>query len=96
VLFTEGAAAQQGDPSSAYAGCVKYSTENSTPSLISVRLGEQATTLIQVNIDAGRNVTRCTVVKGSGSESLDGASCDWVKGHWRSLESCQSQRPQQF
>jgi protein TonB len=50
---------------------------------ISVRLGEQGSTLIEVNINVEGNVTECSVVKGSGSERLDGASCDWVKGHWR-------------
>ena len=50
---------------------------------ISVRLGEQGTTLIEVNIGTDGNVSECSVVKGSGSERLDGASCDWVKGHWR-------------
>ena len=50
---------------------------------ISVRLGEQGSTLIEVNINTEGNVTECSVVKGSGSERLDGASCDWVKGHWR-------------
>ena len=34
------------------------------------------------------------VPKGSGSERLDGASCDWAKGHWRLLERCPSHRPQ--
>lgn len=50
---------------------------------ISVRLGEQGSTLISVNISTEGNVTECSVVKGSGSDRLDGASCDWVKGHWR-------------
>ncbi|HEX4270263.1 MAG TPA: energy transducer TonB [Rhizomicrobium sp.] len=50
---------------------------------ISVRLGEQGTTLIEVGIGTDGNVTECSVVKGSGSDRLDGASCDWVKSHWR-------------
>ena len=50
---------------------------------ISVRLGEQGTTLIEVNIGTDGNVTECSVVKGSGSDRLDTAACDWVKGHWR-------------
>jgi len=85
VLFTDGATAQPGGD---YVGCVKYTKENLNPSLISVRLGEQGTMLIEVNTNTEGNVTECSVVKGSGSERLDGASCDWVKGHWRSLERC--------
>jgi periplasmic protein TonB len=50
---------------------------------ISQRLGEQGTTLIEVGIGTDGNVSECSVVKGSGSDRLDGASCDWVKGHWR-------------
>lgn len=50
---------------------------------ISVRLGEQGTTLVSVEIGTDGNVTACSVVKGSGSDRLDGASCDWIKGHWR-------------
>jgi protein TonB len=50
---------------------------------ISVRLGEQGTTLIEVNINTEGTVTECSVVKGSGSDRLDTAACDWVKGHWR-------------
>lgn len=50
---------------------------------ISVRLGEQGTTLIEVNINTEGTVSECRVVKGSGSERLDNAACDWVKGHWR-------------
>ncbi len=50
---------------------------------ISVRLGEQGTTLIDVNISTEGVVTECTVAKSSGSDRLDTAACDWVKGHWR-------------
>lgn len=50
---------------------------------ISVRLGEQGSTLVQVEIGTDGNVSECHVVKGSGSDRLDGASCDWIKGHWR-------------
>ncbi|HEY2010593.1 MAG TPA: energy transducer TonB [Rhizomicrobium sp.] len=92
VLIT-GATAQPGN----YVGCVKYAEENSKPSLISVRQGEQEITLLQVNINTEGNLAKCTVVKGSGSERLDGASCDWVKDHWRLLGRCQdpkSYRPQ--
>lgn len=84
ALFTDGAIA--GD----YAGCVKYTNENLNPSLISVRLGEQEAALADVSINAQGNLSKCTIVKGSGSERLDGASCDWVKDHWRSLDRCQN------
>ena len=50
---------------------------------ISVRLGEQGSTLVEVNIGTDGNVSECRVVKPSGSERLDNASCDWIKGHWR-------------
>ena len=83
ALFTGGATA------GGYAGCVKYSEENMNPSLISVRRGEQEATLIEVSTNTGGKVTKCTVVKGSGSDHLDGATCDGVKDHWRSLERCQ-------
>ena len=88
ALFTDGAIA--GD----FAGCVKYANENLNPSLISVRLGEQETALAEVSINAQGNVTKCTIVKGSDLECLDGASCDWVKDHWRSLDRCQNHGPQ--
>jgi TonB family protein len=92
TLFTDGAIAQSGD----YAGCVKYARGNSFPSLISVRPGEHDSVLVTVNINTEGKLTECSVVKGSGSDSLDGASCDWVKDHWRSLERCQTSRLEQI
>ena len=50
---------------------------------ISVRLGEQGTVLMEVNITTEGNVDQCSVVNSSGSERLDGAACDWVKARWR-------------
>ena len=50
---------------------------------ISLRLNEQGTTLIEVEIGTDGNVSNCTVAKGSGSDRLDTATCDWVKSHWR-------------
>jgi len=50
---------------------------------ISVRLGEQGTTLIEVGIGTEGTVSDCSVVKTSGSDRLDAAACEWVKGHWR-------------
>jgi protein TonB len=50
---------------------------------ISQRLGEQGTSQLQVSISTEGNVTDCKVTKSSGSERLDGAACEYVKGHWR-------------
>jgi protein TonB len=50
---------------------------------ISVRLGEQGTVLMEVNITTEGNVDQCTVINSSGSERLDNAACDWVKARWR-------------
>ena len=50
---------------------------------ISQRLGEQGSTLVEVEIGTDGNVSTCSIVKGSGSDRLDTATCDWVKSHWR-------------
>jgi protein TonB len=50
---------------------------------ISIRLNESGNTLVEVNIGVDGNVSECHTVKGSGSERLDSAACDWIKGHWR-------------
>jgi protein TonB len=50
---------------------------------ISVRLGEQGTSLVQVTINTEGHVTECAVNKSSGSERLDNAACDWIKARWR-------------
>jgi protein TonB len=50
---------------------------------ISVRLGEQGTTLIEVNIGTDGAITDCRVVTSSGSDRLDQAACDGVKARWR-------------
>lgn len=50
---------------------------------ISQRLGEQGTSQLQVNIDTTGVVTDCKIAKSSGSQRLDDAACDYVKGHWR-------------
>jgi hypothetical protein len=84
--FMDGAMAQpSGTPS-----CVDHIQKNLNASLISVRLSDQGSTLVAVNTNTKGNVTECSVVKDSGSESLDRASCDWVKDHWRSLDRCQA------
>lgn len=103
ILFTDGAIAQQGDSLAAmdarakfasdYAGCLKYSKENSNPSLATVRLGGLETALIEVNTNTKGYVTKCSIVKGGGSERIDAGACDWAKGHWRSLGRCQDHGP---
>ena len=50
---------------------------------ISVRLNEQGTTLMEVNITTEGNVDDCKVVQSSSSERLDTAACDYVKRSWR-------------
>lgn len=50
---------------------------------ISVRLGEQGTTLMEVHITTEGNVDDCKIVTGSGSDRLDTAACDFVKQRWR-------------
>jgi len=50
---------------------------------ISVRLNEQGTTLMEVNITTEGNVSECAVLTSSSSERLDSAACDYVKSHWR-------------
>lgn len=104
ALFVQGAIAQPSDPLSAldaraklagdYAGCVKYAKGNSGPSLATVRLGEQETTLIEVNTDTKGKVTKCSVVKGNSPERIEPSACDWAKDHWHSLERCQDHGPQ--
>ena len=48
--------------------------------------GGQAPTLIEVNTNADGNVTECSVVKGSGSDRLDSAACDFAKTQWSRLK----------
>lgn len=50
---------------------------------ISVRLNEQGTTLMEVNITTEGNVSECTIVQSSSSQRLDQAACDYVKSHWK-------------
>ncbi len=50
---------------------------------ISQRLGEQGTSQLQVAIDVTGTVTDCKISKSSGSDRLDQAACEYVKGHWR-------------
>ena len=50
---------------------------------ISPRLGEQGTSQMQVAISTEGTVSECKIIKSSGSERLDNAACEYVKGHWR-------------
>lgn len=108
VLLADGAIAQPSDPlaamdaraksASGHAGklsiCVKDFGANSNPSLAVAHLDGQQTARMEVNTTTSGRVSSCNVVRSSGSERLDGTSCDWVKDHWRSLERCQDHKPQ--
>jgi hypothetical protein len=74
--------------------CATYVQKNVNAGLISIPLGGQGSTLLEVGLNTKGRVTQCLVVEGSSSERFDRASCDWVKDHWPSLERCQSHRPQ--
>lgn len=60
---------------------------------ISQRLGEQGTSQLTVAINTEGSVTDCTVSKSSGSERLDNAACEYVKGHWRWQPPTQEGKP---
>ena len=73
----------QPGPSSITVGLGKWL--GTTPQM-SVRVGDQVPTLIEVNSNTEGNVTECNVVKGSGSDYLDTTACDFVKVQWPSLK----------
>lgn len=60
---------------------------------ISQRLGEQGTSTMQVAINTEGSVTDCKIIKSSGSERLDNAACEYVKGHWRWQPPTQEGKP---
>lgn len=60
---------------------------------ISQRLGEQGTSQLQVNISTEGGVTDCKIAKSSGSERLDNAACEYVKGHWKWQPPTQEGKP---
>jgi len=60
---------------------------------ISQRLGEQGTSQMQVAISTEGSVTDCKIIKSSGSERLDNAACEYVKGHWRWKPPTQEGKP---
>ena len=60
---------------------------------ISQRLGEQGTSQMQVAINTEGTVTDCKIVKSSGSDRLDAAACEYIKGHWRWNPPTQEGKP---
>jgi len=60
---------------------------------ISQRLGEQGTSQLQVAISTEGSVTDCKIAKSSGSERLDTAACEYVKGHWKWQPPTQEGKP---
>jgi protein TonB len=50
---------------------------------ISQRLGEQGTTTMEVSINTEGSLSDCKITKSSGSDRLDQAACEWIKGHWK-------------
>ena len=43
----------------------------------------ESTGEMQVAISTEGTVSECKIIKSSGSERLDNAACEYVKGHWR-------------
>lgn len=60
---------------------------------ISQRLGEQGTSQLQVSINTEGAVSDCKVSKSSGSQRLDDAACEYVKGHWKWQPPTQEGKP---
>jgi periplasmic protein TonB len=60
---------------------------------ISQRLGEQGTSQLQVAINTEGAVSDCKVAKSSGSQRLDAAACEYVKGHWKWQPPTQEGKP---
>lgn len=60
---------------------------------ISQRLGEQGTSQLTVAISTEGAVTDCTIAKSSGSQRLDSAACEYVKGHWKWQPPTQEGKP---
>lgn len=60
---------------------------------ISQRLGEQGTSQLQVSINTEGSVSDCKVSKSSGSQRLDDAACEYVKGHWKWQPPTQEGKP---
>jgi periplasmic protein TonB len=50
---------------------------------LSLRLGEQGTTRMQVSISTRGLITGCKVIDSSGFERLDNAACSYVQQRWR-------------
>ncbi len=50
---------------------------------LDLRLGHEGTVVLRLTISAEGRVTEATVVRSSGSDSLDNAARSWVMAHWR-------------
>ena len=50
---------------------------------LSLRIGEQGTTIVEVNITSEGVVDGCKIVTSSGSETLDQAACSHIQRIWR-------------
>ena len=59
----------------------------------SKRLGETGTTKMRLAISAQGAASECTITRSSGSERLDTAACDHVRGHWRWKPATQGGQP---
>ena len=60
---------------------------------ISLRLGEQGTTIIKVTIGVDGQVTAAALEKTSGFDRLDAAAVEYVKSHWRWLPPTREGKP---
>lgn len=81
ALFMNGAIAQPSAP--------PICAESVQGNLISVRVREQGSAMVEVKTNAEGNVTDCRILRSDGDQ-IARTSCEWVKGHWRSLERCQA------
>ena len=59
----------------------------------SKRLGETGSTRMRLAISAQGAASECTIARSSGSERLDTAACDHVRGHWRWKPATQGGQP---
>ena len=87
ILFATGALFM--DSAIAQPSAAPICAESVQGNLISVRVREQGSALVEVKTNAEGNVTDCRIMRTSGEQTAR-ASCEWVKGHWHSLERCQA------
>ena len=57
---------------------------------ISIRLGEEGVTQLNLTVDPRGIVIAASVVKSSGSERLDQAAADFARSHWRFVPAMQA------